>query len=88
MGTKRLTVELMALWHGDDTVDEIATGLAIERNLVLKIWRQLKTAGLLPAGDRPRSRQSVLHRGENQADGRPSLIFDDPLLTALKEGKR
>ena len=88
MEPKRLTQELITRWHGLDSVDEIAAILDIHRNIVLGTWRQMKANGTLPKGDRPRSRQSFLNRGENLADGRPSVIFEDPLLDALKAGKR
>ena len=86
---KQLTVkELIQLWHSDALVDEIASLYDTPRNEILEAWRQLKLAGELPAGDRPRSRQSFINRGDNVSDGRPSLVFDDALLDALKAGKR
>ena len=89
MGHKQLTMrELVKLWHSDASVDEIARAYDMPRAEILVAWRRLKAAGELPAGDRPRSRQSFLNRGENHADGRPSVLFDDPLLEALKAGKR
>ena len=88
MASKGLTEQLLVCWHGNDSVDTIAAALGIPRNVVLKTWRQFKANGTLPKGDRPRSRQSFLLRGESLADGRPSVVLDDPLLQALKEGKR
>ena len=82
-----MTKELIARWHGNDSVDTIAAELGIKRNIVLNAWREFKANGTLPKGDRPRSRQSFLLRGENNTDGRPS-VHNDPLLNALKAGKR
>ena len=89
MGPKQITQELLARWHGNDSVDTIAADLNIARNVVLNAWREFKATGMLPKGDRPRSRQSFMLRGENHSDGRPAIDRDyDPLLAALKEGKR
>ena len=82
------TKELIETWHSDARVDEIAVNYQVSRNAILAAWRQLKINGELPAGDRPRNRQSFLLRGENHSDGRPSVVYDDPLLEALKAGKR
>ena len=86
---KQLTMkELIQLWHSDSSVDEIASAYKISRNEILVAWRRLKVVGELPTGDRPRSRQSFILRGDSLADGRPSIASDDPLLDALKAGKR
>ena len=89
MGPQQLTKELIARWHGNDSVTDIAATLDIPRNHVLNAWREFKINGTLPKGDRPRSRQSFLNRGDNFSDGRP--IIDSncyPLLERLKAGKR
>ena len=89
MGPKQLNAQLAERWFSNGSVDDIAAEFELPRNVVLNTWRQMKANGTLPRGDRPRSRQSFLLRGEDLSDGRPKINpRRDPLLQAFKEGKR
>ena len=70
------TKELIETWHSDATVDEIAANYEVSRHHLHNAWRRLKMHGQLPQGP----------RGKHLAT--PSVTFDDPLLEALKDGKR
>jgi hypothetical protein len=71
---------LIELWNSGDTVEEIADRYECQRRDILNAWRKLKSAGHMPTGDRPRSRQSN-HRGDGNHDGRPRDSGD--MLDAL-----
>jgi hypothetical protein len=78
--------ELIKYWHGHQRLNEIAAELGIEAKQLSSAWKALKRRGKLPLGDRPRHGRHVMDQpAEN---GRPDVGRNDPLLDALRGGKR
>ena len=71
--------QLLTLWRSNKTYDEIAQDLKIDRKTVVDTFRGMREKGLIPSGDRPRSKAN--NRGN---DGRAYHVTDDGgLLAAL-----
>jgi len=76
--------ELVRLWHSDKTLSEAAVELHLTSNRLQWHWRRLRTLGELP--DHPRhSTTPRTPMNDRPHDGRPTLVFEDPLLDKLFE---
>jgi hypothetical protein len=74
--------ELVRLWYCGDTVDDLAYEYEVDRQIILREWKRLRSQGTLPQIERA----AVCEGNGGHHDGRPRvdmLSYHDELLEAL-----